>query len=252
MSAKYYLRIFTAIASILFITAVTAQTSELDDAIESAAKNSYTFKTYLKDDLINLESKNGVVTLTGTVSDDYHRLLAADTVANLPGVTRVDDKLKVAAGSPVKYSDEWLSLKVKTALLFHFNLNPFTKVYVKDGMVTLSGEANSQAQKELTTEYIQDIEGVRGVKNEMKVAEAAQKPGKTISERIDDASITAQVKLALLFHRSTSAFNTHIQTEKAVVTLTGNAKTGAEKELVAKLAGDINGVKKVVNDMRVE
>lgn len=251
VNAKYYL-LFVFIVSVLFFNAVTSYSSELDDAIELSAKNSYTFKTYLKDDAIKVESEDGVVTLTGAVADAYHKLLATDTVSNLPGVKSVDDRLEIAGKAPAEYSDEWLSMKVKAVLLFHFNLNPFTKVYVNEGIVTLQGEADSQAQKELTAEYIEDVEGVRGVKNEMRVAGAAQKPAGTLSEKIDDASITAQVKLALLAHRSTGAFKTHVRTEKGVVTLTGNAKTGAEKELVTKLVSDIKGVKKVVNDMTVK
>ena len=39
-------------------------------------KSSYNFKTYLASDHINLAIANGVVTLTGTVAEDYHRVLA--------------------------------------------------------------------------------------------------------------------------------------------------------------------------------
>lgn len=251
MNAKYYLCIFTAIVSILFFSDAS-HASELDDGIEAAAKDSYTFKTYLKDDAIKIESKDGVVTLTGTVADDYHKLLAFDTVSNLPGVKRVDDKLEIVSTAPVEYSDGWLSMKVKSVLLFHFNLNPSTKVYVSDGVVTLEGEADSEAQKELTTEYVRDVEGVKDVENKMIVTADMQKSERTLNETIDDASITAQIKLALLSHHSTNAFKTHVHTEKGVVTLTGSAKTSAEKELVTKLVRDIKGVKKVVNDMTVE
>ena len=62
-------------------------------------------------------------------------------------------------------------MKVKTALLFHRNVRATkTDVNVKDGVVILSGEASSRAQKELTTEYARDIDNVKEVKNEMTVA----------------------------------------------------------------------------------
>ena len=41
---------------------------------------------------------------------------------------------------------------------------------MKDGIVSLRGEASSQAQRELTTEYAKDVEGVKEVKNEMTIA----------------------------------------------------------------------------------
>jgi osmotically-inducible protein OsmY len=72
-----------------------------------------------------------------------------------------------------------------------------------------------------------------------------------MSEKIDDASITAQVKSSLLAHRSTSAIKTRINTADGVVTITGVAKNAAEKSLVSKLANDIEGVISVTNDMTI-
>src|SRR4030095_4396498 len=105
--------------------------------------------------------------------------------------------------------------------------------------------------KELTTEYAQDVEGVKEVKNEMTVAKAPAKPSETIGEKSDDASITPQVKSSLLSHRSTSAVKTKVSTTDGVVTLSGIAKNAAEKSLVTKLVTDIDGVSSVINNMTI-
>ena len=239
-------------ASALLLASMPLRASETDDRIESSAKKSYVFKHYLTDDAIKTESKNGVVTLTGTVAEDSHIGLASDTVSGLPGVKSVDNRLVVKGEAPAKHSDAWVGMKVKTALLFHRNVTATkTDVNVKDGIVSLSGEASSLAQRELTTEYAQDVEGVKVVKNEMTIAKTPAKPGKTLGEKIDDASITAQVKMALLSHRSTSALKTKVETTDGVVTLSGIAKNDAEKSLVTKLVTDINGVSNVINNMTV-
>lgn len=60
--------------------------SETDARITASARDSYAFKTYLKDDDIRIRSENGMVTLTGSVSDESHKILAGNTVAGLPGV----------------------------------------------------------------------------------------------------------------------------------------------------------------------
>jgi len=73
-----------------------------------------------------------------------------------------------------------------------------------------------------------------------------------MGENIDDASITAQAKMTLLFHRSTSAGNTKVETNGGIVTLSGKARNAAEKDLAAKLVTDINGVKSVVNNMTID
>ena len=242
-----------AATGVLLVTSASLRASEMDDRIESSAKKSYVFKTYLKADSIKTESKNGAVTLTGTVAESSHKSLAQDTVENLPGVKSVDNRLKVKGENHAEHSDGWLSTKVKTTLWFHRNVSASgTDVYVKDGVVSLRGEASSQAQKELTAEYAKDVEGIKEVKNEMTIAKIPAQPGEPLGEKIDDASITAQVKSSLMSHRSTSALKTKVETTDGVVTLTGIAKNAAEKSLVTKLVGDIHGVNSVINNMTIE
>lgn len=246
--------VFTVAAVAMFITSMPLCASESDSKIESSFKKTYVYQTYLKNDAIKTEAKNGAVTLTGTVGEESHKSLARETVAGLPGVSSVDNQLTTRAEAAAENADTWISRKVKLTLLFHRNVNAGkTTVDVKDGVVTLKGDASSLAQKELTTEYANDIEGVKEVKNEMRVL--ATPPGSAESaaaEKIDDASITAQVKTALLTHRSTSSVKTKVETRDGVVTLTGIAKNAAEKALVSKLVTDLKGVTSVKNEMTVE
>lgn len=276
MKKTMYRAVLIAMMASLFIVNVHLAASEMDDRIESTAKESYVFKTYLQGDDINIQSKNGAVTLTGTVAEETRKLLAQETVASLPGVVSVDNKLEVKGEAPAAYSDAWLITKVKSTLFFHRNVSASkTEVLAQDGIVTLRGEAASTAQKDLATEYAKDVEGVKEVKNEMTVLIAAVEPGeKTLgqkvddamqsgkktagetmddtSEYIDDASITAMVKTTLLYHRSTSAINTTVKTNNGVVNLGGNAGNAAEKALATKLASDVYGVKSVVNNMTIK
>jgi osmotically-inducible protein OsmY len=242
-----------AAAGFLLVTSSSVRASDTDDRIESSAKKSYVFKTYLKDDSIKVDSKSGAVILTGTVADSSQKSLAGDTVESLPGVKSVDNQLTIKGDRPAEHSDLWISWKVKSALLFHRNVSATkTDVNVRDGIVTLSGEASSLAQKELTTEYARDIDNVKEVNNDMTVAKASATPAvETASEKIDDASVTAQVKASLLAHRSTSAVKTKVSTTEGVVTLSGVAKNAAEKSLVTKLVTDINGVSSVINNMTI-
>ena len=241
-----------AVVSTMLITSSPLRAADTDSRIESSAAKSYTFKTYLKDDSIKVDSKDGIVTLTGTVADASHKSMAENTVASLPGVTSVDNQLVVSGKQPAEHSDAWITTKVKTALLFHRNVSATgTTVYTKDGIVTLQGEASSLAQKELTTEYAQEVDNVKEVKNDMTIAATPAAPDATVGDKIDDASITAEVKSSLMSHRSTSAMHTGVTTMDGVVTLTGTAKNDAEKSLVTKLATDINGVNSVINNMTI-
>lgn len=242
-------------AIILSVSSMPVQASTMDDSIESSARKSYVFMTYLTGDDIKIHSKDGVVSLTGTVSEESHKSLAQETVTGLPGVKSVENRLEVRGVPPTPNSDAWIRDKVKATLLLHESLNAAnTEVDFKDGIVTLRGNASSHAQKDLTTEYARDVEGVKEVNNEMTVTASTTLKDilRTPGELIDDASIIAQVKIALLFHRSTSALHTRVETKLGVVTLGGKAKNAAERDLVTKLVTDIPGVKSVKNEMTIE
>jgi osmotically-inducible protein OsmY len=222
---------------------------ETDRKIESAAKASYNYRMVLEDH-VKVKAKDGVVTLTGTVEDKDDKALAADTVENLPGVTSVKNEIKIKPNYP-EHSDAWIALKIRSRLLVKGNVSAAnTTVTVKDGVVTLAGTADNMAQKELTEVYAKEIDWVKSVKNEI-VVKANPAGTETLGEKIDDASITTQVKYALLSHKSTSALKTKATTSDGVIVITGVAGSDAEKSLVTKLAQDVRGVKSVSNNMTV-
>ncbi|AGF77563.1 putative periplasmic or secreted lipoprotein [Desulfocapsa sulfexigens DSM 10523] len=259
---EMYRMVLMAVVTVLLVATVPvlATASEADDSVESSAKSSYVFKNFLQNDDVTVKSMDGAVTLTGTVTEDTHKSLAQETVANLPGVKSVDNQLEVKGESALENSDSWITTKVKTALFFHRNVSAMTEVDTNDGIVTLQGEATSQAQKDLTTELVKDVVGVADVQNDMKVPEASMTTDESkISEKIsdvgdsiDDASVTALVKMTLLYHRSTSALDTKVMTTNGQVTLEGNVGNAAEKDLATKYVQDVHGVNSVVNNMIVK
>lgn len=245
--------VYTAAVAALFIASTPLRALESDELIDASLKQTYVYRTYLKDDSITSTTKDGVVTLTGTVADRSSRALAQDTAECLPGVIRVDNQLATKAEVDADNKDAWMRKKVMLTLLFHRNVSVAnTNVDIKDGIVTLSGEATSAAQKELTAQYAADIEGVDGVQNQMTVADTPEPAKRTEGEKVDDASITALVRSALLSHRSTSAVDAKVATRNGQVMLTGIAENEAEKSLVTKLVDDIQGVTSVRNQMTVK
>ena len=237
--------------------------SSTDRKIEEAAKSSYNYRTVLEDH-VKVKADGGVVTLTGTVQDRDDKKLAEDTVENLPGVVSVNNQIKVESTVP-EHSDKWIALKIRSRLLVKGNVSASsTKVDVIDGHVTLTGTADNIAQKELTEAYAKDIEGVKGVNNQIVVQAAAPRDSRDnhdnrdhrdrddrMGDKMDDASITSQVKYALLSHKSTSALKTKVTTNDGVVHISGEAASDAEKTLVTKLAHDVRDVKSVDNNMTV-
>jgi hyperosmotically inducible periplasmic protein len=238
-------------AIFLMATAAPLQASETDRRVENTIKNSYNFKTSLVRDDIAVHASAGVVTLTGMVVEDSDRTLAEETARDTAGVRSVINTLKIKGEQPSEHSDAWVTMKVKTVLAFHKHVSASaTEVDTVGGVVTLKGKADTEAQKDLTTEYARDVEGVKEVDNQQTVS--GEKPHETVGAKIDDASITARIKSSLLFHRSTHAVATKVKTRNGVVTLRGEARNAAEKDMVGRLAGDTEGVQRVDNRMSIK
>jgi hyperosmotically inducible protein len=75
---------------------------------------------------------------------------------------------------------------------------------------------------------------------------------KSATNTIDDATITARVKTALLNDPDVQAFRIDVDTFKGVVTLSGRVKTKEEEQKAIAVAQKINGVTGVKSALQVE
>jgi len=70
-------------------------------------------------------------------------------------------------------------------------------------------------------------------------------------ERIDDSTLTARVKTALLKDPDVKGTSVNVDTFKGVVQLSGFVRTDSERVRAAQLARDVNGVGEVRNNLEV-
>jgi hyperosmotically inducible protein len=267
-------------AAILAAPVAMFAESSTDSLIESAAKKNMPSNIA---DKVTITSQDSIVTLTGNLPNDSQRRIAVSAVKQVPQVKDVTDDIKVAIDmdsstastttvsadttTTKHHSDKWIALKVKSELFVHKNVSAtHTDVNVVNGVVTLSGFASSDAQKELTAQYTKNVEGVQDVKNEIEVRDATAPVATTTTtangtfagdsnystgNKIDDSAITTKVKLQLAKHKSTSAMKTEVHTQNGVVMISGTAANAAEKDLVTQLAQGVPGVSSVTNNMDI-
>jgi osmotically-inducible protein OsmY len=76
--------------------------------------------------------------------------------------------------------------------------------------------------------------------------------GKTASENVDDASITAAVKTRLASEKAATLTKIDVDTNKGTVYLTGNVENTMMKQRAADLARSVKGVREVVNNLRIQ
>ena len=145
---------------------------------------------------IDVETADGVVTLTGEVDDPRARDRAIELARNTDGVRDVVDRLTVSngatptsgtgAGLPVDEdkrepddreqsagdltANAVLTSKVKTRLLADTTISGLTiDVDTRDGIVTLTGTVSSEIQKTRALRIARETEGVKSVVDELKV-----------------------------------------------------------------------------------
>jgi hyperosmotically inducible periplasmic protein len=154
-----------------------------DTAITAGVKSKLALERNLDSSNITVETTNGMVTLTGSVSDTAARSAAETAARSFAGVTNVNNRLNVPSptmAAAVKstgeaarttgdaasqaVSDTWITTKIKSVLLADSDANGLdVKVETKDGVVTLEGAlANKQAVDHVKA-LAADVEGVKRV-----------------------------------------------------------------------------------------
>jgi hyperosmotically inducible protein len=73
----------------------------------------------------------------------------------------------------------------------------------------------------------------------------------TVGEEIDDATITTKVEARLTADPDVSAFNVDADTNEGVVRLSGTVETAEAKAEAEKLARETEGVRRVINEIKV-
>ena len=75
--------------------------------------------------------------------------------------------------------------------------------------------------------------------------------GKTATREVTDSWLTLKTKLALLGDERVSSTNVSVKTVKGVITLRGKVASAAEQKAAEEIALNIEGQKKVVNQLTV-
>lgn len=158
-----------------------------------------------------------------------------------------------------KAHDAWLDGKIETSYTLNRYLNPFAiDTEVKNGVVTLSGEVESEIDKELAEEIAKGTEGVTEVNNELKVVSGSREAKQQASAKdrdfgdfVDDATITARVKYALIANGSTEGLSIDVDTMNREVTLSGEVDSAQQKQLAERIAENVDGVDGVKSELKV-
>lgn len=148
--------------------------------------------------------------------------------------------------------DAWIDGKAETTLLLNGNLNSFDiNTDVKNGAVTLTGKVESDVDKALAEELIENLDGVTGVDNQLTVMASGKQAGDKDNSGLKDAKIATVVKTRLLFESEVSGTAIDVDAENGVVTLQGEVDSAAEKDLAVAIAKSTADVSRVIDKLQV-
>jgi hyperosmotically inducible periplasmic protein len=121
-------------------------------------------------------------------------------------------------------------------------------VKVSRGVVTLSGETRSAADRRKIEAAARSIGGVKSVVDRIAVNPHAR----TTHEIAVDASLQAQVAAALAAQTGVNATRLTVGVYRGVVTISGTLRTRALHDTAIETARGVNGVRRVIDKIHIQ
>jgi osmotically-inducible protein OsmY len=214
---------------------------------------------------INVDTFDGDVTLHGAVEAPEQQEQAERLAGSVEGVRKVRNLLAVVPGAAkpsVEASDRDLRARVENVLERDAALEA-SEIRVKsvhDGIVVLSGRAETPSAHRRALEDARSVDGVRQVASEIRSPNAMADLGiwsevgstePTLADAASDTWITSQAKVRLMVAPGISPLAVNVDTRNGVVTLFGQVESAEQKDAAERELGRISGVKGVENELQV-
>lgn len=142
-------------------------------------------------------------------------------------------------------SDDQLQEDVLAELRWDPRINaPRIAVTAREGVVTITGDVSSFAEKVAAEKAAQRIAGVRALVEELTVTLPA-------SHMRDDAAVARRVLDTLDHHAELSGTAIRVQVETGAVTLSGSVSWRFQRNMAAKCITHVHGIRSIANLIEV-
>lgn len=194
---------------------------------------------------LQAEFQGGRTVLSGTVPTPGHRLLALEVAGRVRGIPLLEDRLQVPASTrPPAHTRGEVERRMRGDALLEAER---VEVEMDDGVAILTGTVATAAEKQRA---IRDasVPGVTRVEaGDLRVRPSAR----TLTRTPNDLDIRRDVHEALRSDPRTDK-NLQIEVADGVVSLRGPVRTLGARRAAGRAAGNVTGVRRVANRLRVE
>lgn len=185
---------------------------------------------------IGVAAENGVVTLSGHVSDYIQKIAAERATWRVKGVKGIAQRIEVRLPGDKRQNDDEIAQRALNILAWNTVVpKNCVRVKVSDGWVTLSGDVRWNYQREAAANEIWKLGGVKGVTNSIQLQSMVQVGD--VKQRIQDA---------LKRHAEVEADEVHVDVrEDGMIRLDGRVENWRELQAVKRAVWSAPGVQSI-------
>lgn len=217
----------------------TAALTEADVRVRDAVMRQLEWDPEVDASAVGIAAQHGTVTLTGFI-DSYSGKLAAERAAKrVHGVRAVANDIEVRLR--LERTDADIAQDATRALELRSMIPETVQAVVRNGHVTLTGNADWLYQKEIAEKAVRHVRGVRGVVNYV-----------TVTPR--DAVRDVRYRIVRALHQDADVDARHITVDVSgdTATLTGTVGTWLQRESAERAAANAPGIAHVDNRIIVQ
>ena len=193
-------------------------------------------------DDIAVTTKQGIVTLRGTVPNFNQKWEAEDAVKRVRGVRGIADELVVDLSITHERTDTDIALAIERRLTSNTIVPADVKFVVKDGRVTLTGEVAWYYQSQEAAYEARRVIGVRDVTNLITIQPATSVLSTEVKRKI-------QSELARMADLDAKCID--VAVSDGTVTLRGSVRSWVERDKATQAAWSLPGVSRVENFIEI-
>lgn len=235
-------------------TASTVQQASVDAITTAKVKTALALSQRVSAFAVDVDSADGVVTLTGDVTSQETRQLAEEIARETSGVREVRNRLRVDPGVQPDADAQRLALRmadleVKAAVQEALLADPELReagvtVTVEEGLVRLEGQVSGAEQRLRAELAARGVDRVGAVDNALTVLESTSPADR-------DLELAEAVEFALYSSRAFDLEPIVIAASAGAVRLEGPVRSRAELLLAERIAAEVEGVETVANALEV-